>query len=78
MSLIGFDPWYAGRSTGRSGRGRWWNGSAVYDSMAWLSTSNPLVAATCGGIVRVLSGSRIPSIGFILRCAMPVFACSGV
>ena len=59
MSLIGFEPWYAGRSAGRSGRGRSVNGIAVNDSMAWLRMSSPLDAATCGGIVRVFSGSRI-------------------
>ena len=58
MSLIGLEPWYAGRSDGRSGRGRAVNGSAVNDSTAWLRMSSPLEAATCGGMVRVLSGSR--------------------
>src|SRR5256885_152252 len=78
MSLIGFDPWYAGRRIGRSGRGRFWKGRAVYDSMARLRTSKPLVAATCRGMLRVFSGSRIPSRGLRRRCAIPVFACSGV
>ena len=41
-------------------------------------TMPPQVAATCRGMLRVLSGSRTPSIGFKRRCAIPVFACSGV
>jgi len=48
----------------------------VYDSTAWLRMSRPVDAATCDGIVRVLSGSRRPSVGFNRRFAMPVFACS--
>ena len=56
------DPWYAGRSEGRSGRGRSVNGIAVYDSMAWLRMSRPVDAATAAGIVRVLSGSSSPSV----------------
>src|SRR4029453_6773515 len=47
-SLMGFDPWYAGLSTGRAGNARSENGSAVYDSMAWLRMSSPLAAATRG------------------------------
>src|SRR5688500_20403062 len=74
-SLIGFDPWYAGRSAGRSGSGRPVYGIAVNDSIAWLRMSRPLEAATSGGIVRVLSGSSTPSVGFNRRLAMPVFAC---
>ena len=38
-------------------------GIAVYDSSAWLSTSSPDAAATAAGIVRVLSGSTMPSVG---------------
>jgi hypothetical protein len=73
-SLIGFDPWYGGRSDGRSDRGRSWKGSAVNDSTAWLRMSRPLDAATSGGIVRVFSGSRKPSVGFNRRLEMPVLA----
>ena len=51
------------------------NGIAVNDSIAWLRMSRPLDAATSGGIVRVLSGSSMPSVGFKRRLAMPVFAC---
>jgi len=46
MSLIGFEPWYVGRSSGRAGFGRRLNGIAVYDLSAWLSTSDPVDAAT--------------------------------
>src|SRR3954468_16424310 len=74
MSLIGFDPWYAGRIAGRSGIGRSVYGIAVNDSTAWLRMSSPVDAAICGGMVRVLSGSRYPSVGLRRRLAMPVFA----
>jgi hypothetical protein len=37
--------------------------------------SSPLEAATVAGMVRVLSGSSRPSVGFSRRLAMPVFAC---
>ena len=53
------------------------NGSAVSDSTACESTSNPAQAATSGGSERVLSGSRMPIAGRRARWAMPVFACSG-
>ena len=53
-------------------------GIAVNDSMAWLRTSSPLDAATCGGIVRVFSGSSRPSVGLSRRLAMPVLACNSV
>ena len=46
--------------------------------MAWLRMSRPLEAATCGGIVRVLSGSSSPSVGLRRRLAMPVLACRAV
>ena len=54
------------------------NGIAVNDSIAWLRMSRPLDAATCGGMVRVFSGSSMPSVGLSRRLAMPVFACSFV
>ena len=37
--------------------------------------SSPLDAATSGGMVRVFSGSRSPSVGLRRRLAMPVFTC---
>jgi len=46
----------------------------VNDSTAWLKMSSPLDAATSRGIVRVLSGSSMPSVGLSRRLAMPVFA----
>ena len=78
MSLIGLEPWYAGRRDGRSGRGRKVYGKAVNDSIAWLRTSSPLDAATCGGMVFVFSGSRRPSVGLSRRLAIPVLACISV
>ena len=60
---------------GRSGYGLPVYGIAVYDSMAWLRISRPLEAATCGGMLRVLSGSNRPKVGFKRRLAMPVLAC---
>ena len=47
---------------------------AVHDSREWQRTSKPEDACTAEGIVRVFSGSTIPRVGFMLRCAIPVFA----
>src|SRR5450631_3167541 len=57
MSLNGFAPCESGRALPLSGRVRRVKGRAVYDSSAWLSTSNPVDATTCAGSVRVASGS---------------------
>src|SRR5262245_33202310 len=78
MSLIGLEPWYAGRRAGRSGRRRDVYGTAVNDSIAWLRMSSPLEAVTCRGMVFVFCGSRRPSVCFSLLLAIPVFACISV
>ena len=54
----------AGRRPGFSGAGRWWKGSAVMDSTAWHSTSQPVLAVTILGSVRVLRGSTMPITGW--------------
>lgn len=75
MSDMGLAPWYAGRLIGFDGRGVLsLKGMAVHDSKAWHKTSKPDEACTADGIVRVLSGSTMPRVGFKLRCAIPVFA----
>ena len=61
---------------GESGAARWSKGSAVYDSIAWLSTSSADAAVTIAGIVSVFM--RIddrPATGRRARWAMPVLAC---
>lgn len=75
MSLIGLAPWYAGRKMGLVGLGTLSvYGMAVQLSSEWHSTSNPELAFTAAGMVRVLSGSQMPIVGFRLRWAMPVLA----
>lgn len=49
-------------------------GMAVQDSSEWQSTSRPEAALTAAGIVLVLRGSQIPSVGLRFRWATPVFA----
>lgn len=72
---MGFAPWYAGRMIGFAGRGvLWLYGIAVHDSSAWHKTSRPELALTAAGMVLVLSGSQMPSVGLRFRCAMPVLA----
>src|SRR5947199_3894656 len=63
-SEMGLAPWYAGLRIGFAGRGvRSLYGIAVQDSREWQRTSRPEEAWTAEGIVRVLSGSQIPSVG---------------
>lgn len=49
-------------------------GIAVQDSREWQRTSRPEAACTAEGMVRVLSGSQIPRVGFRFRWAIPVLA----
>lgn len=65
---MGLAPWYAGRRIGFVGLGVLsLYGIAVHDSSEWHSTSKPEEALTAAGMVRVLRGSQIPSVGFKLR-----------
>src|SRR3569833_234320 len=48
---------------------------AVQDSREWQRTSKPELALTAAGMVAVLRGSQIPSVGLRFRCALSVLAC---
>lgn len=75
MSLMGLAPWYDGLNMGFVGRGvRSLKGMAVHDSREWQRTSRPELDLTADGMLAVLRGSHIPSVGFRFRWAMPVFA----
>ena len=73
-SEIGFEPWYAGRSSGRSGRGeRSENGRAVYDSIAWQRTSSPAGgAARAQREARRSAARRSP----LMRCVASAARCA--
>jgi hypothetical protein len=75
ISLMGLAPWYAGRLIGFVGRGILSKyGMAVQLSKLWHNTSNPELAWTADGIVRVFRGSHMPRVGLRFRCAIPVLA----